>query len=106
MVSVETWPGSIVGGEKALVTVGAVAVTVSVAVLDTAPVVVWLLDTPEAVFALAPAAVPRTSTVTVQASDAGTERPENARAACPVAKLLPPAPAQVPPAAPAASITM
>src|SRR6476469_6819017 len=106
IVSVEIAFGSMVAGTKALATVGAVAVTVRVAVFDTAPAAVWLLVTPDAVLLLVPAAVARTTTVTVQASDAGTESPVNESAVWPATKLLPPAPAQVPPALPAASITM
>src|SRR3954471_24784843 len=106
MVSVETAAGSIVAGAKALATVGAVAVTVSVAVFDPAPVAAWLLETPDAVLLLLPAAVARTTMVTVHASDAGTESPVNESADWFATKLLPAAPAQVPPALLAASMTM
>src|SRR6185295_6744217 len=99
-------PGSIALGANAFVIDGALAVTVSVAVLDAAPVAACVLETPEAVFGFAPIDVPRTTTVTVHESDAGMVRPENASAVWPAAKLLPAAPAHVPPAAPAASITM
>jgi hypothetical protein len=105
-VSVDTPPGSIVPGEKDFATVGDVAVTVSVAVFETAPVDVWLLETPEVVLGFAPAVVPRTTTVTVHDSAAGTLSPLKASADWFALKLLPPAPAHVPAAAPAASITM
>jgi hypothetical protein len=105
-VSVEVPPGLIVAGENALVIVGAVAVTVSVAVFDTGPVGAWLLESPEAVLLCGPTVVPRTTIVTVHERDAGTARPVKARLVCPAVKLLPPAPAHVPPAAPAASTCM
>ena len=105
-VSTEIPPGSIAAGANAFAMLGALAVTVRVAVFDAAPVAAWLLETPDAVFGLAPIAVPRTTTVTVHESDAGTVRPENASAVWPAAKLLPAAPAHVPPAAAAVSITM
>src|SRR5206468_1423319 len=105
-VSTEMPAGSMDAGANAFAIVGALAVTVSVAVLDAAPVAAWLLETPEAVFGFAPIAVPRTTTVTVHESDAGIVRPEKASAVWPAAKLSPAAPAHVPPAAPAASITI
>jgi hypothetical protein len=106
IVSVEVPPGLIVAGEKAFVIDGAVAVTVSAAVFDAGPVGAWALDRPEVVLLSVPATVPRTTTVTVHESDAGTVSPLNVSAACPAVKLLPPAPAHVPPPAPVASITM
>ncbi len=95
-------PGLMDDGENALATVGEVAVTVRVAVFDTGPVAACVLETPEVVFGLTPTEVPRTTTVTVHESDAGMVRPVKESAVCPAAKLLPPAPAQLPPAAPAA----
>src|SRR5258706_10411187 len=106
IVSVATPPGRMVPGEKALVTVGEVAVTVRVAVFEGAPVAACVLETPEVVLGLAPGVVPRTTTVTVHESDAGTERPVKVRFVWPAVKLFPPAPAQLPPAAPVASIDM
>jgi len=105
-VSVDVAPGSIVAGAKAFATVGAVAVTVRFAVFEAAPVDVWLVDTPEVVLGFTPGVVPRTTTVAVHESDAGMLIPLKDKFAWFAAKLLPPAPAQVPPAAPAASITM
>jgi hypothetical protein len=105
-VRTEIPPGSIAFGANAFAMLGALAVTVSVAVFDAGPVAAWLLETPEAVFGLAPIAVPRTTTVTVHESDAGIVRPENASAVWPAVKLLPAAPAHVPPAAAEASMTM
>src|SRR5258708_40276194 len=106
IVSVETPPGRMVPGEKALVIVGEVAVTVSVAVFEGAPVAACGLETPEVVLGLAPGVVPRTTTGTVHESDAGIERPVKVRPAWPAGKLFPPAPAPLPPAAPGASIHM
>src|SRR5258708_33910871 len=106
IVSVETPPGRMVPGENALAIVGAVAGTVSVAVFEGAPVAACVLETPEVVLGLAPGVVPRTTTVTVHESDAGTERPVKVRLVWPAMKLFPPAPAQLPPAAPVASTDM
>src|SRR5437868_5056232 len=77
IVSVDVPPGLIALGAKALAIVGETEVTVSVAVLDTAPVAACVLDTPEAVFGFAPTAVPRTTTVTVHERLAGIDRPVN-----------------------------
>jgi hypothetical protein len=106
MVSVEMPFVTIVAGAKALAIVGETEVTVSVAVLDTGPVAVCVVDTPEVVFGFAPIAVPRTTIVTVHERLAGTEIPVNASAVWFAAKTFPPAPAHVPPAGPALSITM
>ena len=90
MVSTETAPGSMVEGANALAIDGAVAVTVRFAVLDAGPVAACVLETPEAVFGFTPADVPRTTTVTVQESDAGIVRPVNVRLIWFAAKTLPP----------------
>src|SRR5258706_1315449 len=106
IVSVETPLGRMVPGEKALVTVGEVAVTVRVAVFEGAPVAACVLEALEFVLGLARGVVRRTPTVTVHESDAGTKRPVKLRLVCPAVSLSPPAPAQLPPAAPVASIDM
>src|SRR5690242_768667 len=59
IVRVEVPATPIALGAKAFARVGETDVTVSVAVLDTAPVEAWVLETPDAVFGFAPTFVPR-----------------------------------------------
>jgi len=87
-------------GANAFPTVGELAVTVRVAVFDTGPVAACVLDTPEAVFGLTPADVPRTTTVTVHESEAGMVRPVIVSAVCPAMKLCRPPPRSCRPPAP------
>jgi hypothetical protein len=68
-------PSAIVGVTKVFTMVGATAVTVSVAVLDTAPTGVCALETPEVVFGKAPGVFAVTSRVTVQLPLAGIVSP-------------------------------
>ena len=105
-VTVDVAPAAMVEGENALAIVGAAPFTVRVAVFDTGPTGAWALETPEVVLLCVPGRSLVTTTVTVHEPLAGTVRLESVSAVWPAAKALPAAPAQVPPAAPAAAIAM
>ncbi len=105
-VIVELAPAAIVPGAKALEIAGATAFTVRVAVFDAAPTGAWRLETPEAVLLCTPGTSLVTTTVTVHEPLAGMVRLDSASEVCPAVRALPAAPAQVPPASPAAKIAM
>ena len=104
-VSVAGSPVPIPTTLKALVRVGR-ACTTRLAVLDTGPVGAWLLDTPDAWLVWVPTLLLNTTTDTVQLPLSGIVRPVKVSAVWPFTKLLPPAPAQVPPAACAPEMVM
>ncbi len=106
IVSVEVPSDWIVLGLKALLIVGAVAVTVRLAVFDTAPVGACVLLTPLVVLGCVPGVLLRTTTVTVQELFAGMVNPVNESAVWLAVSMLLLAPVHVPPAAPAASMNM
>jgi hypothetical protein len=107
IVNVVVPPELIVAGENDLAMVGAAAVTVNVAVFDTAPVAASLLETPLVLFGNMPGVLLITMIDTVQLPLAGIVRP--AKESNPpwlAVKALPDAPVHVPPAAPVALMNM
>ena len=107
MVSVDTPPEAIGLALKALLIVGAAAVTVRLAVFETAPVGASTLVTPVVALGKVPGVLLRTTMETVHEPLAGMVRP--VKLSKPVwltVKLLLPAPVQVPVAAPVAWINM
>ena len=72
--------------------------TTRLAVLEGEPIGAWLLDTPEDWLVWVPVLLLVTTIETVQLLFRGIVRPLKVSAVWPLAKLLPPTPAQVPPA--------
>jgi hypothetical protein len=105
-VIVEVPPDWIVARLNAFAIVGAPN-TVRFAVFDGVPAVgVWVVVTPLVVFGLTPKVLEVTTMVTVQLPLAGIVSPLSVKAVAPFAKLLVPAPTQVPAAACAPLIDM
>src|SRR5512139_1096783 len=104
--SVVVPPDRMLVGVNCLAMVGGSGCTVRLATLEAAPVAASALETPLAWLGWVPMTLPSTTTVTVQEPLAGIVRLDTARAVCPAVKPLPAAPAQVPPAAPAALTCM
>ena len=73
-------PARMLAGANDLAIVGAAALTVRLAVLDTAPVAAWVLATPDVVLGSAPGMSEVTTTVTVQLALAGMVSPVRLKA--------------------------